>query len=306
MIIKATLCTLMIILVAVIAISYYVNKEGFEDITASAVSSSSPLVILEACSDDIWLNIKAKTKDGSIINGAKLVYNSTCKTVDSGSTSDSVLVDNLTIPSTLSTIATVPLTALNEGKSYYLIGPDDTKYEAGSTKLLNGMIYDKNFINKCIMPAAPTAAPTATTAPVAPAAAATVNTLTPTSSSTVTSTTTPQNNLVVPQVGLSAPAQDAASLQQRMELLKDLQQMVKNEIIAQRATEPVVNNSTTSCKASTASDSTAQGKEYANSSLKSSGENCPSNPDGTCPPFPDMSKYIKKDAIPCWGCSLDY
>jgi hypothetical protein len=20
----------------------------------------------------------------------------------------------------------------------------------------------------------------------------------------------------------------------------------------------------------------------------------------------DMSEYIKKDAIPCWGCSLDY
>jgi hypothetical protein len=21
---------------------------------------------------------------------------------------------------------------------------------------------------------------------------------------------------------------------------------------------------------------------------------------------PDMSKYIRKDQIPCWGCSLDY
>ena len=23
-----------------------------------------------------------------------------------------------------------------------------------------------------------------------------------------------------------------------------------------------------------------------------------------CPPMPDMSKYIRKDAIPCWGCNL--
>ena len=33
---------------------------------------------------------------------------------------------------------------------------------------------------------------------------------------------------------------------------------------------------------------------------------CPRYPDGTCPPAQDMSKYIAKDAIPCWGCNLEY
>ena len=23
-----------------------------------------------------------------------------------------------------------------------------------------------------------------------------------------------------------------------------------------------------------------------------------------CPKYPDMSKYIRKDKIPCWGCKL--
>jgi hypothetical protein len=292
MIIKVTLCTLTIILVAVIAISYYVNKEGFEDITAASSGGSSPPVVLEACSDDIWLNIKAKTKDGSTITGAKFVYSSTCKTVDSGSVSDSILVDNLTIPAALSVIATVPLTSLNEGKTYYLIGPSDAKYEPGTTKLLNGMLYDKNFINKCITPAA--AAPT--TAPATAATGATGATGTP---AAVTGSV-PQNNQVVPQVGISTTGQDAATLQQRMELLKDLQQMVKNEMLAQRATQPVTDSST--CKQPSTSNSTAQGKEYSSSSQKTSDDSC--TPE--CPSMPDMSKYIKKDAIPCWGCSIDY
>ena len=27
--------------------------------------------------------------------------------------------------------------------------------------------------------------------------------------------------------------------------------------------------------------------------------------DYNCPKMPDMSKYIRKDSIPCWGCSID-
>jgi hypothetical protein len=34
-------------------------------------------------------------------------------------------------------------------------------------------------------------------------------------------------------------------------------------------------------------DSVEQGNEYKNSKI-------------------DMSQYIKKNAIPCWGCNLDY
>jgi hypothetical protein len=52
--------------------------------------------------------------------------------------------------------------------------------------------------------------------------------------------------------------------------------------------------------------SSRQGKEYEESCHKDTEYRCPKNPDGSCPPVPDMSQYIKKDAIPCYGCSLDY
>jgi hypothetical protein len=44
----------------------------------------------------------------------------------------------------------------------------------------------------------------------------------------------------------------------------------------------------------------SQGKEYNNSCYKDKMAKA------SCPPQPDMAQFIKKDAIPCWGCSLDY
>ncbi len=294
MIIKATLCTLLIILFAVIAISYIVNKEGFEDIT----SSSTPGVVLAGCSDGTSFNVKAKTKDGSTITGAKLVYSSTSNTVDTGAQSDSVLADNLTIPPTLDVIKSIPLTSLADGKTYYLIGPNDTAYVGGSTVALNGMIYAKDYVNKCITPSAP-AVPASSTAPAIPAPIL-PGVPTPTPEAPPAS---PQNNQVIPEISISGSGYDAMTLQQRMELLKDIQKVVRNELISHRSTDPIVSGET---RKSAASDATSQGKEYKKSCYKDADESCPSYPDGSCPPVPDMSQYIKKDAIPCWGCALDY
>jgi hypothetical protein len=303
MIIKATLFTLLIILVAVIAISYYVNKEGFENITSSAATG----VVLAGCSDGTSFNVKAKTKDGSTITGAKLVYSSTSPTVDTGAQSDSVLADNLTIPSTLDVITSIPLTSLADGKTYYLIGPNDTAYVGGTTTALNGIMYAKDFVNKCVTPSAPASAPAAPApTPILPG----VPTPTPTPILPGVPTpgdeapgAVPQNNQVMPEISISGSGYDAMTLQQRMELLKDIQKVVRNELISHRATDPIISGET---RKSTASDATAQGKEYSKSCYKGADESCPSYPDGSCPPVPDMSQYIKKDAIPCWGCALDY
>lgn len=122
------------------------------------------------------------------------------------------------------------------------------------------------------------------------------------SNSTTPQSTTPQRNDVVPEVSISGTAYDAMTLQQKSELLKDIQKVVRNEILANRLTTPLTkdkydNDDTTSSR---------QGKEYEESCYKDSEYRCPKNPDGSCPPVPDMSQYIKKDAIPCYGCSLDY
>jgi hypothetical protein len=314
MLIKATLCTLLIILVAVIAISYYMNKEGFEDITSGA----TPGVVLAGCSDGTSFNIKAKTKDGSTITGAKLVYSSTSNTVDTGAQSDSVLAGNLTIPPTLDVITSVPLTSLSDGKTYYLIGPNDSAYVGGSTTALNGIMYAKDYVNKCVTPSAPASAPaggansilpgvpTPTLKPILPGVP------TPTLKPILPGVPTPgdeapgavpQNNQVMPEISISGSGYDAMTLQQRMELLKDIQKVVRNELVTHRATDPIISGETRKCNPT---DATAQGKEYSKSCYKGGDESCPSYPDGTCPPLPDMSQYIKKDAIPCWGCALDY
>jgi hypothetical protein len=113
----------------------------------------------------------------------------------------------------------------------------------------------------------------------------------------------PIRNDVVPEVSISGTGYNAMNLQERAELLKDIQKLVKNEVLAHRGTTPVMNGVTHKIKDT---DSTAQGKEYEESCHKDTDYRCPKNPDGSCPPVPDMSDYIKKDAIPCWGCALDY
>lgn len=126
----------------------------------------------------------------------------------------------------------------------------------------------------------------------------------PTSTMTMTggSSTTPVRTDVVPQVSISGSGYDAMNLQQKAELLKDIQKVVRNEVLASRSTTPVLNGN----GRGNGSDSTAQGQEYEDSCHKDTEYRCPKNPDGSCPPIPDMSQYIKKDQIPCWGCALDY
>lgn len=189
MIIKATLGTLIIILIIVIMMSYYVNKEGFDDITNKA----------------------------SILPG---------------------------VPTPKPILPGVPT-------------PDSQPAQT-----------------KPILPGVPT----------------------PTSDST-----SPQRVDIVPEVSISGSGYDAMSLQQRADLLRDIQKAVRNELLANRVTTPLI-----PATANKPSESTAQGKEYEDSCYKDTEYRCPKNPDGSCPPMPDMSQYIKKDAIPCYGCSLDY
>jgi hypothetical protein len=112
----------------------------------------------------------------------------------------------------------------------------------------------------------------------------------------------PTRTDVVPEVSISGSGYNAMSLQEKADLLKDIQKLVRNEVLAHRATTPIINGETKHKK----TDSIAQGQDYESSCAKDTEYRCPKNPDGSCPPMPDMTQYIKKDAIPCYGCSLDY
>ena len=142
----------------------------------------------------------------------------------------------------------------------------------------------------------------------------------------------PSNNTVAPQITVGDDSHAAMLLQQKSELLQDLQKIVRNEMLAQRSTNPVGPSGASSSD----THSTAQGKEYSRKSHKrddstddsdhpngykpnkSDDASC-DHPNGykpnTCDESscdhpngykPDMREYIKKDSIPCMNCNLDY
>lgn len=113
--------------------------------------------------------------------------------------------------------------------------------------------------------------------------------------STLSPAATPTRQDVMPQVDVSDTSYTAMDLQNKSSLLKDVQQIVRQEIMASRtqpANHPMAmqqgsDTSNMTRSNATRSNATCQGNEYQHNRR-------------------DMSKYIKKDAIPCWGCTLDY
>jgi hypothetical protein len=292
MIVKFTLFGLILLLIVVIAASYYTNKEGFDDISngylskisndlssavntvSTDVSSSSPRVVVDTQIDDVFLNINANTTDGSTIYGAKILYNSNIPVLSSGQTTDSTLAIDLVIPPTSFTVTNKPLSFFQNGFKYYIVSNNVSKYTEGTTPLLGSFIFNNS------------GATTTSTPSVMPPAA---------------DSSMPVRNDVVPQVSISGSGYDAMTLQQKADMLKDIQKVVRNEVLASRSTTPILNgngNGNGSCKGN-GSDSTAQGQEYSDNCCKDTEYRCPKNPDGSCPPVPDMSQYIKKDQIPC-------
>lgn len=140
-------------------------------------------------------------------------------------------------------------------------------------------------------------------------------------------------------VSVSDTSYDAMSLKQRSDLLKNIQQMVREELMGDR-TKPLLPDCTDSecdsCSSSASSPSSASSASASSASASSASsapsatsdsslamkqgadfqkrsekdpiiqQNPPKNPDGSCPSIPDLSKYIRKDRIPCWGCAIDY
>jgi len=115
----------------------------------------------------------------------------------------------------------------------------------------------------------------------------------------------PDRTDIDPDNTVSDTSSMAMALKYKSDLLKDLQKVVRNELIANRMTKRIESDDNEDdCNMNGDSDAMAQGREYG--CHRQDTYRCPKNPDGSCPPVPDMSDFIKKDSIPCFGCSLDY
>jgi hypothetical protein len=140
----------------------------------------------------------------------------------------------------------------------------------------------------------------------------------------------PEPAVVNPEVTLSDTGYDAMKLNKQSNLLNDIQKIVHNEILMHRATDVSVKNPAkkkrTNRNASNASNRdalNASNRDALNASNRNTSNRSASNAScaqdemgvldemgedemGDEIETQDMSKYIKKDEIPCWGCSLDY
>ena len=96
----------------------------------------------------------------------------------------------------------------------------------------------------------------------------------------------PVRNDVNPQVSVSNTGYNAMELQNQSALLGNIKKIVQDELRTSRV-QPENHPLALSGTNGSCSNSTQQGNEYMNGKE-------------------DMSKYIKKDSIPCWGCNLDY
>ena len=96
---------------------------------------------------------------------------------------------------------------------------------------------------------------------------------------------------ITPDNKVSDMASMAMALKYKSDLLKDLQKVVRNELIADRMTTRLEDGD--GCD--TNSDAMAQGREYG----------CHRKDTYDCPNSSDMSG-CKKDNTPCFGCSTDY
>jgi hypothetical protein len=118
-------------------------------------------------------------------------------------------------------------------------------------------------------------------------------------------------------VSVSDIAYDAMTAKQKSDLIRGIQQAIRHELLSARQLEhpEYEQEREQEQEERTGSASVHQGRDYKKRCENNNGEGegegeeqyrCPKNPDGSCPPIPDMSMYIRKDQIPCWGCSVDY
>jgi hypothetical protein len=98
-------------------------------------------------------------------------------------------------------------------------------------------------------------------------------------------------------------------------ILQYIDQIVRNEILRQKGMTTGAQMAFLGEKKSNDSENSAsnyQGKEYKRDCAKNTGtrnsaneRNMETETSADVPDVPDMSKYVRKDSIPCWGCNIE-
>jgi hypothetical protein len=299
---KASIIGLLILLILIIIYQYCKISEGF--------IIGGPRITAFTKRNGIYVDIIAKTTDGSTIRGVNIVYNSGIPVLPAGGSTDSSIGLNLVVSPTEFPITNEPLNNMKDGYKYYFIQSPATKYTEGVTPLLGSFIYKRlaeessttgqqaSLPSVTVTPplAFPTAAPTAPTA-VPEASTSSAVQLSPAAQAAISTVASqPTATLVTPStLPASQETVIAKEKQEKSELLRDIQQIVRTELLGQQkmttaSSQPVLRAG--SNEGILMSPAAAQGQEMSTARDKF----CPKN----------MNEYIRKDSIPCWNCTLDY
>ena len=93
------------------------------------------------------------------------------------------------------------------------------------------------------------------------------------------------------------------------DLLQNVQKLVRDEILLARQVKSLKEQEEREEQEEVDNPSERQGRGYRRHCHKEQEQDpyrCPKNLDGSCPPIPDLTQYIRKDQIPCSGCSVNY
>ena len=280
MILKASIVGMLVILIVVLTISYYINQEGFiSQMTASQAIGTSGGMVFTCSTGDIRGGNGVGPYRLSTVNGVSTISVATGSTatvsisncqafkLGANTAADVMMVSG--------SAATNPPTTSATTASAAATNPPTTSATTASTAATTAATSSSTATRP---------AGTVTGIPMGSATGASNlgSSLTSATSTAVPQTTQsaakPKRTDIKADIDVSKTAQKAMYLKQQSDFLKDLQIMIRNELRSARAMDSSTVESNDSCDETSA---ISQGKEYA-------------------------SNTIKKDAIPCWGCSLDY
>lgn len=317
----------LLLLTCIVALSIQ-HSEGF--FNAPASSAIPTRVVVTSCITGNMVTFKARTTDNSTIQSAYLVYHSSKNAVAPEEFTDRIMGDMVTITPKETFIGNHPLSNMVMGKKFYVIqvtAPADTnakKYQG------NTVTTSRNRLLGVFTYSQPSACPMALSS-VARAASATAPATAPATAATAVPTALQARTFDRQEpssTAISDMSAQAKSLKQRMDILSDVQTLLKRKTLEKRR-RPSKKKSC-ECEDDCECEDTCKKEESCPPDACPSAA-CP-KPPAACPKPPasrsasrpkpsaaltqgkeykkacdhDMSQYIRKDSIPCWNCNLDY
>jgi len=295
--------------------------------THSPPSPCNARIIVTSCMKGDQMVLNAKTTDNTNASNVYVVYHSSKNSLVAGESTDQVLVINATVTKTESTIHTFRPSNMVAGKKYYIIqvtAPNNSNATTYKVPIATPAATSAatpaapNILMGIYTYSAPSPCPSDDEKNVddyrsarsddAPSSSSTRTSRSSRNSRSSRSNDTRYRSDAAPTAAhwrtfdrqdpsgaaISATSDQAKSLKQRMDILSDIQTLMKKKTLESRR----VPYKKKACKKDgcecdggcdeASSASLSQGCEYKRA--------CDH----------DMSQYIRKDSIPCWKCNLDY